>query len=325
MKPITKTVLSSLFIIASIILPGKAQTMTDRGMALEKQGRYAEAQKVYEEILAKDGNNVAAHFRLGLIHLSHIKNMDLAMQHLEKAVALDGKNAEYHFRLAEAYTIAAQNASILKRPGLTRQIKAQLDLAIQLNPRSVAYHQGLIQFYCQAPAVLGGSYSSAHQQADALGRIDALEGLLAHGGIYYLEGNKGRAEESFRKAISTNPRDSRPYKELGQFYLTQNRFDDAIAQLKKHVELNPGSGAGYFALGQAYTGKQMYREALDAFLQVLQKDSSVAPAYFEAAQCHERLGQKQDALKYYKLFVARFPGAPRAPMAKQKINELSRG
>jgi superkiller protein 3 len=325
MKPIAKAVLSSLFIIASIISPVRAQSMSDKGTALEKQGRYAEAQKVYEEILARDGNNASAHFRLGLIHLSHIKNIDLAMQHLEKAVDLDGKNAEYHFRLAEACTVAAQNASILKRPGLTRQVKTQLELAIQLNPRSVAYHQGLIRFYCQAPAVLGGSYSSAHQQADALSRVDGLEGALAHAEIYFQEGNKGRAQEFLRKAIAANPRDSRAYHKLGVLYLLDKKYDEAIPQLKKHVELDPRSATGFYDLGDAYFKKQMYNEAVSAFTQAIQKDSGTAPAYFDAAQCYEKLGQKQDALKYYKLFVARFPSAPRAPMAKQKINELSRG
>ncbi len=325
MKLMTRTVSGSLLLALALCIPALAQATFDKALALEKQGRYAEAQKAYEEVLAREGNNAMASYRLGQLYLYHLRRSDLAIQYLEKAVALDEKNSDYHLRLAEAYTAAAPHAGIIKRTSMTRQIKNQLDLALQYNSRSIPAHQGLIQFYVQAPAVLGGSYRSAHQQADSLVRLDAVEGWLAHGGIYYLEGSKGKAEEAFRKAIAANPRDSRGYRELGQFYVTEKRFDDAIAQLKKHVELNPASGPGYYSLGEAYSGRQMYREALSAYLQALQKDANVAPAYFEAAQCHERLGQKQDALKYYRLFVARFPGAPRAPAAKQKIAELSRG
>jgi superkiller protein 3 len=324
MRLIVRAVLASALVIVSMVSLAAAQSMLDRGISLEKQGKYAEAQKVYEDILAKNDNDAAAHFRLGLIHLRNRK-LDQAMQQLERAVALDGKQAEYHFQLAGVYREAAQNASVIKRPGLTRQLKNQLDLAVQLNPRSVPYHQGLIQFYVQAPTVLGGSYSSAHQQADALSRIDGLEGALAHAEIYFQEGNRGKAQEFLRKAIAANPRDSRAYHKLGILFILERKYDDAIPQLKKHVELDPRSATGFYDLGDAYFKKQMYNEAINAFTQAIQKDSGKAPAYFDAAQCYEKLGQKQDALKYYKLFVARFPSAPRAPMAKQKIAELSRG
>lgn len=307
-------------LLAAIVAP--AQATVDQGMALEKQGKYSQAQKVYEEAIAKNPQDAAAHYRIGMIHIQHSQKAELALPWLEKAVALEGNNAEYHFRLGQAYGTLARYASLIKQPGLVRSAREHLELALRYNPRDLEHHLAMIQFYMEAPAILGGSYSKAHQQADELMKLNAPEGHLAHGNVYASQGDKSKAIESYLKALAGKPGDSRITSNLGILYLHTGNYDEAIVHLKNFTDKVPGSGEGFYYLGDAYFKKGMNPEAANAFAQAIRKAPDYAPSYFDMAQCQERMGRKQEALNYYRQFVDKFPNVPRAPAARKKISEL---
>jgi hypothetical protein len=51
-----------------------------------------------------------------------------------------------------------------------------------------------------------------------------------------------------------------------------------------------------------------------------------APAYlFDIAECHARLRQRRDAVRYYRMYLAQLPDAPNRRMVEQKIAALDPG
>ncbi len=64
---------------------------------------------------------------------------------------------------------------------------------------------------------------------------NAFEGLI----LYYAR-QYGRAEESLRKTIKTNPRFSLAHGYLGGVYAQQQKYDDALAEYEIEKKINQG-------------------------------------------------------------------------------------
>ena len=71
-----------------------------------------------------------------------------------------------------------QHASKLKQPFMARRIKSEFEKAVELDPTSIDGRHGLIQFYSQAPGVMGGSIDKAKEQAREIEKLNAMRGHL---------------------------------------------------------------------------------------------------------------------------------------------------
>jgi tetratricopeptide (TPR) repeat protein len=269
------------------------------------------------------GSNVAdAYYHLGVENLGEPSNSDRAIENLEKAVELDRMNPEYHYMLAEAYMSNFQYAGLVRMPFIAPKVKAQLELAVQFCPRSSLYREALIQYYVFAPAIFGGSYRKAHQQADEIAAIDPYLGMLAHAGVYSEEGEDEKAQTLFRKAMHVRPAAWQAYQRLGALYLSNQEIDEAIKMFKKYVEVAPDHADSHNQLGQAYQQKRMYDDAIAAFERALQLDPSLTPLVFRIAQLHEFKGNKGLARVHYQRYLSMVPSGRAADDARVKIREL---
>jgi len=57
--------------------------------------------------------------------------------------------------------------------------------------------------------------------------------------------------------------------QLGEFYLTHNRFEPAILTLQKAIDMNPDSAAAFFDLGRAHEAAYDYSAAAKAYAQAI--------------------------------------------------------
>ena len=90
----------------------------------------------------------------------------------EKAVKANDKSSAHHLWLGNALGEQASHTNKLKLPFLARRVKGEFDKAVELDPRSWEARHGLIQFYSQAPGVMGGSMDKAKEQAREIGKIE---------------------------------------------------------------------------------------------------------------------------------------------------------
>ncbi len=316
----------SLFVIFTLCLVASfalAQATFEQGLKLEQAGRYKEAAQVYEQILAGNNQRADVHHKLGMLYLQRLSKLDKAIEHLEKAVALDERNAEYHYALAAAYFEDSERSTVVRRALIANKLRTQLELAVKYNPNSIEYREGLMRYYLQAPAIMGGSYAKAHEQADAVAKIDPYRGLLNHALIYLQEGKKDKAVEACHRAIALNPRNWQGYHRLGIYYRMEKQYDEAIKQGKKCVEVAPNSGDCYDFLGETYYRKGMYDEAIAALKMALQKEPQLVLTIFRLARCYEAKGLNKEAVQYYQQYLSKVSKGDWADEARKKIAQLS--
>ena len=89
--------------------------------------------------------------------------------------------------------------------GLARRFKKEAETTLTLDPNHVRALHTMIDFYMQAPGVVGSDKAKARAIADQLMKIDPAEGYRAQVTLARYDKQEGRIEELLRKAVEARP------------------------------------------------------------------------------------------------------------------------
>ena len=94
---------------------------------------------------------------------------------------------------------------------------------------------------------------------------------------------------------------------LASVYLRISRIDDAQKLFDKLMTMYPNDSDNYYNLGIVYYQKKEFAKALDYFLKAIDIDENL-DSYLYAAVIYLELGDKENALKYFRERVKRMTG-----------------
>jgi tetratricopeptide (TPR) repeat protein len=307
-------------LLSAPVQPG-AQSAAADGIALAGQGRYREAKPILEQAVRAEPKNAAAHYSLGLVHLSSDQDYEKAAACFEKSVALDERNAEYHYQLGIAYGRIALTAGKLRQIGLAAKVKRQGLKTIELDPRHIEARNGMIQFYMAAPGIMGGSREKAREQAAAVVRIDPYQGELSWALIASSERNNAEIEKRYKAALALNPDGWQALQSYGSYCLRRNRPDEALEMLTRLAALRPGDPRSHESLGDALAAKGREAEALQSYDRALALRPDFDPVVFKLARFQERKGDILRAKELYARYLGLVKTGRRADQARSKLKQ----
>src|SRR2546427_11853577 len=138
----------SLVLISVLLNFGPAET----ARAAFEMGNYSAAVKAATAALAGGQQDASLHY-WALRSYYELHDYEKAITHGEQAVKLDPSNAEYNQWLGRAYgERAEENHSFF----LARKVKQAFEAAVHLSPTSVSARRDLMEFFAQAPWIVGG-------------------------------------------------------------------------------------------------------------------------------------------------------------------------
>jgi len=129
-------------------------------------------------------------------------------------------------------------------------------------------------------------------------------------GVGYLErGDVSRAEDCFKRAIISSPKDSRAYRNLGWLYIGQGRHEEAEIKFREAIQLSPGVSESHFGLGLACKGqnKSRFPEVEVAFKKAIELNPANYSVYRELGNTYILQGKYQQAADLFKEFRIRNP------------------
>ena len=239
------------------------------GIQLFDSARLDEARAFFETYAAGHPKSAAAAFYLGRIHLEK-KEGEKAADWIQRAVTLDRENSDLHRWLARAYAVAAGQANPIARNSYVRDAKAELEKAVQLNPRNILALEDLANFYLRTPEFLGGSVARARQTAETLRKIDPVAGRMTLANIHFFQEQPEAAEQQYRTAVQETPGDVRPRMALGLLYQSQSRWAEAFDAFEGVLKVQPEHWAAIYQIGRtgALSGQRLERaeECLNRYL-----------------------------------------------------------
>jgi len=293
-------------LLAAALLPNvlAGQTLDSSGVRLFEAGKYTEAKTIFEPAFKSNARDAAAAFYLGRIAMEERKN-DRAADYFETATKLEPTNSTYFLWLGRAYGREAQDANVLRQPGLAKKTRSAWERAIELDPENLDARSDLIQYYVQAPGFLGGSSAKALEQAEEIRKRNALRGDLELGALYERDKQYAEAEKAYLAAAKEkSDRHVGEYR-LGVFYQNTGAFDKAFDLFESMIAANPAEVGALFQIGKtgALSGQRLARatEALEAYLQTTpgRNDPSLAAAHWRLGMVHERRQNRQQAKTEY--------------------------
>lgn len=282
-------------VLAGVVLAGTAARASDPArfedaVSLFSEGRAAEAQKVFEALLAEEPRSAEANFYLGRLAFQrddHVK----AVSYLERAVALAPGDSRMHHRLGDAYGRSAQKAGLLSRLGFAGKCRRQYEKAVELDPRNIDARVALATYYSLAPGIAGGDKGKAHAQAQEVKKLDSARGRLLFASIFAAEG----------------------------------KYDLAFAEVDEVLKAQPGDYAALFQSGRlaAISGQRLDRglEALRACLGKTPPAEQPGPAavHWRLGNILEKKGDKAGARAAYEASLASDPGFTPARESLKKL------
>jgi tetratricopeptide (TPR) repeat protein len=289
-----------LFLCASLL--ANAQTSkVEQAKALFENKKYPEAVSILEKIEDDNKDYAAAQYYLGRIAFEK-KEYDDAADFFEEAVDTDDKVADYHDWLGNTYGTIAKDANILKQGLLAPKMKSAWEKAIALDPKNIEARKSLIQFYLQAPSIMGGSIDKAKEVAKQIVKLNAAEGHRSLGNIYLKEEKPAEAEKEYLQMAKA---DATYSPVLANFYVNQKQYDKAFNLFEEAIKKNAEDMIAIYQVGKtsAISGQKLDRgeECLKKYLNYTPKanEPSHGGANMRLAQIQEKKGDKAQAKKLY--------------------------
>lgn len=318
-------ILAALVVAAAAAGPGAAATgPVATGITHVEARRYEDARKLLEPYVARNARDAEATYYLGR-SLFGLRRFDDAVAPLEKAAKLAPKRSEYHLWLARAYGRSAQQANVLRMPGLAKKSRVSYEEAVALDPGNLEARSDLIQFYLVAPGFMGGSVEKAREQAAEIKKRDAVRGAISFATIAMNQKDEAGAERELEAAIRAAPADPRPRLGLGSLYASQEKWDAAFAAFEALLTTDPDHWDALYQVGRtgAVSGRRLDRAeaCLKRYLAHPPGPDSapLANAHYRLGMVYEHKGDKAAARAEYQKALRLDPALDDAKEALGKL------
>lgn len=203
--------LRARFAVLAIILTAGGNLLWATATSLAKaeslfnERRYAEAQPLFEAVLAAAPEDTDALLHLGKLATKRGER-ELAVDYLKRAIEVAPENAELQFEYGAAASLYAGSLGMsFKALGAARHGRDAMQKAVAMAPSNLIFRQGLLEFYSGAPSLVGGSMEKAHAEADAIASIDPDQGAFAHASLHRAEGDHTAAMTSLALILERAP------------------------------------------------------------------------------------------------------------------------
>lgn len=292
------TFLAGLLLLASPGLAASAppaREVLDAAHDLIQNRRLPEARQPLQDLLAREPQNLDAALLLAWVY-DGLGRRDEAIDLLAPFVETHPANARLLGVYAGQCMLRAGELGIgFRALRLARRGRELMERAVELDPGNVAYREGLVDFYHQAPAIAGGSLKKARAHADALAKLDPVRGAAWQASILVQEKKFPEALAACDTALAARPDDYAALFNFGRTVAESGlRLDEGERALRGLLERVPRVGqpshaSVWFRLGLIAERRGDRAAAVAAHREALKLE----PNFNRPAEALRRLGAEE--------------------------------
>jgi tetratricopeptide (TPR) repeat protein len=261
-----------------------AQTMQD-AVALHRQGRLREAEKLYARVLKAAPENFDALHLLGLVK-AQAGQMGEAYRLMSAALKINSRAPDALMNLANVLHALKRDAEAL----------ACLDKALALRPGDpdALLNRGNALLTLDRPQEALASF----EQALARNPRDP-NAVLSHGAALAALGRPEQALADFDAALASMPGHPATLYNRGNALSALGRYDDAIAAFDRALAATPGHLKAWNNRGRALQALNRHADAVDSFAKAIALRNDDADAHFNRALSLLTLGDLRHGFEQY--------------------------
>lgn len=226
MRTDSATILSTFLILVGLAIPAQANDALQPALTAIDNREFKRAIDTLSAIKPQDQmvqfHLGRAQFRAGELKAA-LKTVDsLVDTHPEYADAWYLKGLIHLSRLGQV--------SIFRMMGEAKGAQNSWKQAVEIEPDHIDALYGIFAYYANAPGIAGGDLDKAKELQVDLAAQSPAYGLLAEGLILTKEEQLAAAEIKMKEAAVLMDR-AGPHFGLAQFYINQDRHEDALEQI----------------------------------------------------------------------------------------------
>jgi tetratricopeptide (TPR) repeat protein len=258
----------------------------EHGIELHQQGKLADAERIYQDVLRRQPNHFDALHMLGVIAIN-ARHLEQGVDLIRKAIGLNANVAAAHSNLGKALLD-------LNRP---QDALACFDRAIALEPDFAGAHNNR-----------GMALLNLYRPQEALASVDRALGLkrdfpeawnnLACALIALCSWEE--AEKACRKAVTLRSDLPDAWNNLGQALIELDRWGDAAVACRNSVALKPSQFVTWNRLAYALIALCRWTEAEEACRKAIALKSDYPDAWINLSRtlsAQKRLGEATEATR----------------------------
>ena len=320
----------NLTVAAVLLICTVAQANAHAYTAQLKAQKFDEVDKATHAALAANPENVEALLgRIDLLLSMHQESkLDDAVRLAEQCIQVAPTRSECHEYLGNALGTKALNAGLLSAMGSVGKIRNAFKKAVELDPKNIDARFSLLQFYQQAPGIVGGGKGNARALVAQTLPINADASKLMQASEDLVEREFAKVEIAVQMPLPADPYDLQDRQRelmmsLGSTYVREKKNVDALRIFADMQKRFPDSELGAFGAGRAYQEQGKYTDAIAQF-EKAQAIKATAPMHFRIGQSWQALNDKPKAIAAYERALAFKPelGKKQREDAQEQLKAL---
>jgi protein O-GlcNAc transferase len=294
---------------------------------LHREGRLAQAERGYREILAADPRHAGALELLGVI-AHQAGRGDIAIQLIGRALAIEPASADAHVNLAnvfkdrgelaaaighyrQALSLRPENPDYHYATGVVLQMRGDLDRAEAHYREALARRPDMPEARLNLGAIHSarGDLASAvtcFREALAL-RPDYLAAAMNLGVALARQGDRQAASEAFARAVAVAPDNAEAHKQLGISLFERGEIAGAAVHAEKAATLAPQDAEAQLNLGTALATLGRLSEAVAAYERALALRPGDSEAHLNLGTALREQYRLDEAAAHYRQALALDP------------------
>ncbi|MBX9899676.1 MAG: tetratricopeptide repeat protein, partial [Burkholderiaceae bacterium] len=261
-----------------------------RAVRHHQLGEFAQAEYLYEEVLASHPEQFDALHLLGVL-AKQMGNPQKAILYIEQALQVDALQPSAHCNLASAYADLAQHQNALRH----------YDLALQLRPDyALAWtNRG------NTLKAIGALDEALASYAEALKlQPNDAQTLLNRGIVFQLQENPKSALQEVESALRLRADYAEAHCARGAALLSLHQYADALSSLQRALALRPAFPEAWCNQGIAYFRLGDFSSALASFDHAIALQARYAKAHQYRGNTLRQLARGMEAIAAYETALA---------------------
>jgi tetratricopeptide (TPR) repeat protein len=266
-----------------------ADTALASGLALFDAGNRPAAVALLEPY---GKTNAVAAFDLGRVALDE-GHFGPAVDWFERAVSLDPANPVYWDRLGQAYAGHALESDFFMKYKLAHRCKAAFEKAVALDSTNLDARTDLIEYYAQAPGIVGGDKHRARDMSVVLGQWAPYYGLQSMLITCRVSRDSPCVRATADSLITAFPDSSLGFVALADWFADGEQYDSAFAVLDRRLAVRPDDWQALYTFGRvgAVSGRRL-DDAATALERFIASPVGANPSKrVQLSRAHSRLAQ----------------------------------
>jgi tetratricopeptide (TPR) repeat protein len=266
-----------------------ADTALASGIALFDAGNRAAAVALLEPF---GKTNAVAAFDLGRAALDDGR-FGPAVDWFERAVSLDHDNPMYWDRLGQAYAGHALESDFFMKYKLAHRCKAAFEKAVALDSTNLDARTDLIEYYAQAPGIVGGDRDRARTMSVALGQWAPYSGLQSMLLTCRVARDSTCVHATVDSLMVVFPDSSLGFVARADWFADGDQYDSAFAILDRRLAQHPDDWPTLYEFGKvgAVSGRRL-EDAATALERFIGSPVGANPSKrVQLSRAHSRLAE----------------------------------